>query len=177
MSYRSLANLRRLPLAAMIFGSLLLSVPAAADEGMWLFNRFPSEAVARKHRFKTTPEFLQRMQMSAARFNNGGTASFVSADGLLFTNHHVGADCIQKLSSNESDYMKNGFLANSRTEEKRCPDLEVNVLLEIQDVTGKVTDGISTDLPDAEANRLRKAKMSEIEKSCADSTGRRFATW
>lgn len=173
MSYRSLANLRRLPLAAMIFGSLLLSVPAAADEGMWLFNRFPSEAVARKHRFKTTPEFLQRMQMSAARFNNGGTASFVSADGLLFTNHHVGADCIQKLSSNESDYMKNGFLANSRTEEKRCPDLEVNVLLEIQDVTGKVTDGISTDLPDAEANRLRKAKMSEIEKSCADSTGRR----
>ncbi|MCL4793536.1 MAG: S46 family peptidase [Bryobacteraceae bacterium] len=140
---------------------------------MWLLNRFPVDEVAKRHRFKATPEFLKSLQLSAARFNNGGTASFVSANGLLLTNHHVGADCIQKVSSSEADYMKHGFLATSRTDEKRCPDLEVNVLLEIEDVTAKVTEGISGDTPDAEANRLRKAKMSEIEKSCADSTGRR----
>lgn len=163
---------RHLLVAAMIFGSLA-GVGARADEGMWLLNRFPVDEVAKRHRFKATPEFLKSLQLSAARFNNGGTASFVSANGLLFTNHHVGADCIQKVSSSEADYMKHGFLATSRTDEKRCPDLEVNVLLEIEDVTAKVTEGISGDTPDAEANRLRKAKMSEIEKSCADSTGRR----
>jgi hypothetical protein len=157
----------------MVFGSLLMNSPLHADEGMWLFNRFPSTDVARRHRFNVTPDFLQHLQKSAVRFNNGGTGSFVSSEGLLFTNHHVGADCIQKVSSSEADYMKNGFLAQSRAEEKRCPDLEVNVLLEIEDVTNKVTEAIPDTAPDAEANRLRKARMSELEKACATATGRR----
>lgn len=173
MSYRSNVTSSRALLAAMVFGSLLMNSPLHADEGMWLFNRFPSAEVAKRHRFNATPEFLNHLQKSAVRFNNGGTGSFVSAEGLLFTNHHVGADCIQKVSSNEADYMKDGFLAQSRTEEKRCPDLEVNVLLEIEDVTSKVTEAIPDTTPDAEANRLRKARMSELEKACSTSTGRR----
>lgn len=158
---------------AMIFGSLIMNTGLRADEGMWLFNRFPVEQVAKQHRFTATPAFLEQLQKAAVRFNNGGTGSFVSADGLLFTNHHVGADCIQKLSSAEADYMKNGFLANSRADEKRCPDLEVNVLLHIEDVTAKVSGAVPEGASDAEANRLRKAAMSEIEKACAAEMGRR----
>lgn len=150
-----------------------MNTAARADEGMWLFNRFPVEQVAKRHRFTATPTFIEQLQKSAVRFNNGGTGSFVSAEGLLFTNHHVGADCIQKLSSAEADYMKTGFLANSRADEKRCPDLEVNVLLEIEDVTAKVAGAAPEGAGDAEANRLRKAAMSEIEKACANGTGRR----
>jgi len=176
MSYKSFLTPGRLIAAAMVFGILLLTAPLSADEGMWLFNRFPVEEVAKRHKFRATPEFLDLMQKAAVRFNNGGTGSFVSAEGLLFTNHHVGADCIQKLSSNEADYMKNGFLANSRDDEKQCPDLEVNVLLDIEDITAKVNDGIPADADPAEANRLRKAKMSELEKACATSTGRRCDT-
>lgn len=176
MSYKSILTPGRLIAAAMVFGILLLSAPLSADEGMWLFNRFPVEEVAKRHKFRATPEFLELMQKAAVRFNNGGTGSFVSPDGLLFTNHHVGADCIQKLSSNEADYMKNGFLANSRDDEKRCPDLEVNVLLDIEDITAKVNEAVPAAADAAEANRLRKAKMSELEKACATSTGRRCDT-
>jgi hypothetical protein len=72
------------------------------------------------------------------RFNNGGSGSFISPHGLLFTNHHVGEDCIQKLSSAEHDYMANGFSSSSEGEEKACPDVELNVLLSTLDVTARV---------------------------------------
>ncbi len=80
-----------------------------ADEGVWLPNQFPAEAVQQKYGFLPSKEFLKHLQTSAVRFNNGGTGSFVSPDGLLFTNHHVGADCVQKLSSPGHDLIKDGF--------------------------------------------------------------------
>lgn len=144
-----------------------------ADEGMWLPNAFPKQAVEKKYHFQVTDAFLHHMQLSAVRFNNGGTGSFVSPDGLLFTNHHVGADCIQKISSGHEDYMKNGFLARTQAEERSCPDLEINVLLKIEDVTPKVTAGITPRTPAAEANTKKKAAMSAIEKACTESTGNR----
>ena len=69
------------------------------------------------------------------RFNNGGSGSFVSADGLTFTNHHVGRDCLQQLSTEKVDYVKTGFYAKTQAEEGKCPDLELNVLEDIEDVT------------------------------------------
>lgn len=147
--------------------SLVAAVPAGADEGMWLFNAFPKERVEKSYGFKVTDQFLDHLRSSAVRFNNGGTGSFVSGQGLLFTNHHVGSDCIAKLSTPESDLMKKGFLARTVGEEKRCPDLEVNVLTAIEDVTAKVNASVKEGTPDAEANRLRKAAMGDIEKACA----------
>src|SRR5258708_3343202 len=109
-----------------------------ADEGMWLLNQFPKTLVQTKYNFTVTDEFLRKMQLGSVRFNSGGSGSFVSDSGLMFTNHHVGADCIQKVSTAEHNYMANGFQASSQAEEKPCPDLEVNVLLSMEDITAKI---------------------------------------
>jgi peptidase S46-like protein len=156
----------------LVFG-LFLALSLAADEGIWLFDSFPKKLVQSKYDFNATPDFLQHLERSSVRFNNGGSGSFVSARGLLFTNHHVGADCIQKLSTSEHDYMAAGFWAATESDEKTCPDLEVNVLIGTSDVTKKVTEGISADTATAEANRMRKANIARIEKDCTKSTGNR----
>jgi hypothetical protein len=147
--------------------------PAVADEGMWLPNQFPKAAVLAKYGFEATGDFLGHLQRSSVRFNNGGSGSFVSPEGLLFTNHHVGSDCIQKLSTAQNDYMAKGFYAPERSAELGCPDLEVNVLLKIEDVTGRVEAGVKPELTAAEANRARDAAIGAIEKQCADATGNR----
>src|SRR6202011_5120101 len=121
---------------------LAAAVCGLADEGMWLLDRFPREQVEKKYRFQVTDDFLRHLQLASVRFNNGGSGSFVSPHGLLFTNHHVGADCIQKLSTAEHDYMAAGFHAITQAEEKACPDLEVNVLLSTEDVTSRVNAGV-----------------------------------
>ncbi len=164
---------RKYQISAFCLVFLFSSLPATADEGIWLFNAFPRQAVEKAYGFRVTGEFLNHLQQSAVRFNNGGTGSFVSASGLLFTNHHVGADCIQKLSTAQNDYMRDGFLAASQPDERRCPDLEVNVLRRIEDVTAKVEAAATPQTPPAEANRLRKAAMNSIEKACSASTGLR----
>ena len=149
------------------------ALPGFADEGMWLLNRFPKEELKKKYGITLTDQFLQNLQMSSVRFNSGGSGSFVSADGMLFTNHHVGAECIYKVSTKENDYMKNGFTAASRAEEKACPDLEVNVLVRIETVTAKVNDGITTATAPAEANKIRQANISKLESACNKATGNR----
>src|SRR5438045_2734807 len=100
-------QLRSIPFLVASLGSLLL-----ADEGMWLLNQFPKTLVQQKYKFAVTDEFLRKMQLGSVRFNSGGSGSFVSEDGLMFTNHHVGADCIQKVSTAEHNYMANGFQAS-----------------------------------------------------------------
>ncbi len=144
-----------------------------ADEGMWLVNQFPKEAVQKRYGVKVTDPFLDHIRLSSVRFNNGGSGSFVSAQGLLFTNHHVGRDCIQKVSTAEHDYIANGFNAASPADEKKCPDLEVNVLLKIEEVTAKVKEGEKPGADSAEVNQARKAAMARIEKECTTSTGNR----
>ena len=107
------------------------------------------------------------------RFNNGGSGSFVSADGLTFTNHHVGAACVQQLSSEGHDYIKTGFYAKTQAEEAKCPNLELNELVGIEDVTDKVNAGIKTGMSAAETGQAQRGAMSQIEKECSTSTGLR----
>lgn len=140
---------------------------------MWLFNQPPREAIKKKYGFDLTDKFLEHMRRASVRFNNGGSGSFISSEGLLFTNHHVGADCIAKLSSAQHDYMNSGFYAAAPNEERSCPDLEVNVLLKIDDVTAKVNQGVKTGAASAAANEARKANMSRIEAACNKETGNR----
>jgi len=147
--------------------------PGRADEGMWLLNRFPKEELKKKYGITLSDSFLEHLQKSSVRFNSGGSGSFVSPDGLLFTNHHVGAECIYKVSTKENDYMKNGFQARKRSEEKACPDLEVNILLRIETVTDKVNAGVAASTPAAEANRIRQANIAKLESECNKSTGNR----
>ena len=155
----------------LLFLSLVFSL--AADEGLWLFNQVPKAEIKKRYGFDVSDDFIKNLRLGSVRFNNGGSGSFISAQGLLFTNHHVGIDCIQKVSSATADYVKNGFYAPERAEEKKCPDLEVNVLLNIEDVTEKVTAGITASTPAAEANQKRKQVQSSLEKECADKTGNR----
>ena len=151
----------------------VFSILAGADEGMWLFDHFPRAQVEKAYRFTVTDDFLRHLERASVRFNNGGSGSFVSPNGLLFTNHHVGQDCIQKLSSAEHDYMANGFSAATEAEEKTCPDLEVDALLRTSDVTAQVNQAIRPETSAAEANRMRRASVARIEKDCSSSTGHR----
>jgi hypothetical protein len=152
----------------------LLGLPfAIADDGIWLLNRFPKDRVAKKYGFSVSDDFLKRVQSASVRLNSGGSGSFVSPQGLIFTNHHVASDCIQKLSTPQNDYMNHGFHARTEAEEKACPDLEVNVLLEITDVTERVNSSITSDTPVAKANQMRKAAMTAIEKECSEKSGNR----
>ncbi len=159
----------------LIFSLVLaLATPLAfADEGMWLYNAFPKDRVQKQYGFVATQEWLDHLRLSSVRFNNGGSGSFVSADGLAFTNHHVGADCIGKLGSSGTDYMKTGFYAKTQADEAKCPDLELNVLVGIDDVTAKVKAAAPATMSAADAGQAQRSAMSAIEKDCATSTGLR----
>src|SRR5437588_6462194 len=115
-------------------GAVLLSwalgpvVPVYGDEGMWLLNQPPRELLQKKYGFALTDAWLERVQKASVRFNSGGSGSFVSPDGLVLTNHHIGADSLQKLSPKDQDYYRDGYYARGRDQELKCPDLELNVL-------------------------------------------------
>src|SRR5437870_2845443 len=127
----------------LTLGVVLAAPPRArADEGMWLFTNPPREILKKKYNFEPTEKWLEHVQKASVRFNSGGSGSFVSADGLVMTNHHVGADCLQKLGDNEHNYLRDGLDAKTRDEEKRCVDLELNVLMSIEDVTARVNAAV-----------------------------------
>src|SRR5271169_298963 len=163
----------------LLFGLILILILAfapplaLADEGMWLYNAFPKDRVQKEYGFLPTKEWLDHLRLSSVRFNNGGSGSFVSADGLAFTNHHVGADCIEKLSTAGVDYLKTGFYAKTQAEEGKCPDLELNVLVSIDDVTAKVKAAAPATMSTAAAGQAQRSAMSAIEKDCTTSTGMR----
>lgn len=152
---------------------LLTIAPLPADEGMWLLNQPPKARIQKKYGFNLTQAFMDRLRLGSVRMNNGGSASFVSPNGLIFTNHHVASECIQQLSSAGHDYMNNGFLAESLAAEKACPSLEINILLEIADVTPRVRSEVPESTPAAEANQKRKAVLTAIEKECTEKSGNR----
>src|SRR5579863_2633314 len=98
---------------------LLLPALVSADEGMWLFTNPPRQVLEDKYQFDPSAAWLDHLQKSAVRFDNGGSGSFVSADGLVMTNHHVASDCIQKISTQDHDYIKTGFYAKTQAEEPK----------------------------------------------------------
>ena len=122
---------------AALLAGLLVAAPALADEGMWTFDNPPLAQLKAKHGFEPTKEWLDKVRLASVRFMDGGSGSFVSPDGLMITNHHVGLGCIQNVSSAEHDFVKNGFYAATREKETACPGYEVNVLVSMEDVTGR----------------------------------------
>lgn len=153
---------------AFVFSNL-----AAADEGMWLYNEPPTAKIKAKYGFELTQAWLDHVRLSSVRFNNGGSGSFVSPDGLTFTNHHVGAGCVQQLSTEGHDYIKTGFYAKTQAEEAKCPNLELNQLVGIEDVTEKINAGVKTGMSARELGQAQRAAMSQVEKDCSTSTGLR----
>src|SRR5688500_11698491 len=145
----------RLALAVLVLGGTAMT--ARSDEGMWLVNDPPKKHLKDKYGFDLTDAWLKNAQLASVRLNSGGSGGFVSPEGLLVTNHHVAADSVQKLSKPGYDLYNDGFHAATRDKELKCPDLEVNVLQEIVDVTGEVNAAVKPDMTPADAFAARRA--------------------
>ena len=160
--------------AAIAAEALTLSMDQVySDEGMWLYDDPPLEKLKAKYNYSPSAEWLEHLQKASVRFNNGGSGSFVSADGLVISNHHVGAGALEKLSTEENNIFANGFYAPTPAEELRCHDLELNVLMSIEDVTDQVNAVIRPGMSSEEAVKARREVMAKIEAESLEKTGLR----
>jgi Peptidase S46 len=158
-------------LFALLIAVALVTTPAVqGDEGMWLFNNPPRKYLQEKYKFDPTDKWLEHVQKSSVRFNSGGSGSFVSADGLVMTNHHVGADALQKMGDATHNYYRDGFYARTRAEERKCEAIELNVLQSIADVTERVNAAVKPDMAPEKAFVARRGVMADIEKESLDKT-------
>ena len=152
---------------------MIVAAPAHSDEGMWVFNHLPLGTLKARYGFEPPPGWADHLRSAAVRFNSGGSGSFVSSDGLVMTNHHVGAETLSKLGTKNKDYYRDGFYARTYEEEAKAPDLELNVLVGIEDVTQRVSAKLTPELDDASVEQARRRAMAEIEKESTDKTGLR----
>ena len=156
------ANLRiaLLMVGVVCVTTLSLLPTSRADEGMWTFDNPPLKQWKEKYNFEPTSAWLEHIRLATVRLSEasggGATGSFVSADGLIFTNQHVGAGQVAKLSSASANYTRDGFYARTRAEELKCPDMEVNVLVSYDNVTARV-QGAAKSAVEKDAAAQRKA--------------------
>jgi Peptidase S46 len=161
--------------AVLLPAALLLATASIvhAEEGMWTFDNPPLKLLKAKYNFTPTQAWLDHLRLSSVRLNDGGSGSFVSPNGLLLTNHHVARGQLQKNSTAEHDYLLNGFYATTPDQEMKSPDLEVNVLVGMEDVTARVQGAAKGIADDAKALKARDAEIAAIEKASKDKTGLR----
>ncbi len=159
----------RRSISALILAVALI-LPVAADEGMWLFNKPPKDILQKQYGFTVTPEFMDYLRLASISFG-GASGSFISPEGLVLTNHHVGQGAIQNLSTKERDLMKTGFYARTRGEELKVPGMELRVLHEITDVTDQVLGAEKPGMSAAEAAEARQKVVAALEKATADAGG------
>ena len=168
-------RLRRLLSALLLalFTFQTIHITALADEGMWPFNNVPRAEIKKKYGFEVTDEWLNKVRLASVRFNNGGSGSFVSPNGLVLTNYHIVEDIVGEVSTPEKDYAKEGFVARTRADEIKAPSLELNVLQSIEDVTSRVNGAVKAGMSDAEVFAARRAETSAIETESTKATGLR----
>ena len=141
---------------------------ARADEGMWTFDAFPAARMKAAYGWAPDQAWLDKVRASAVRLTGGCSASFVSAEGLILTNHHCIADCLANLSDSKMDYLANGFRSNARSDEKLCPGQQAEVVTGIKDVTADVKQAVGTATGSA-AVQARRTVIAQIEKAgCTD---------
>ncbi|MBM3295182.1 MAG: S46 family peptidase [Candidatus Aminicenantes bacterium] len=152
--------------------ALVLVLPLFGDEGLWLFNAPPVQALKTKYKFDLTDEWLRHVQLASVHFG-GASGSFVSPNGLVMTNHHVGQGAIQNLSTKDRNLMETGFYARTRAEELKAPGLELRVLQNIEDVTARVLEAETPGLAPAQAAEARNKAIAAVEKEASEKTGLR----
>lgn len=159
--------------ALFVGGAFLAGVSLLADEGMWTFDNPPLKLLQQKYNFTPSQEWLDHVRLSCVRLNDGGSGSFVSPHGLLLTNHHVARGQLQKNSTRELDYIQKGFFAATADLEMKSPDLEVNVLVSMENVTGRVTAALKKATSPEEEFAARRAAIADIEREGQAKTGLR----
>lgn len=156
----------------ILFLFIFSSAPdARPEEGMWTFDNPPLKLWKEKYGFIPPAGWLDHIRQASVRFNDGGSGSFVSPNGLVLTNHHVALGQLQKMSTDKKDYVKDGFLAKTRAQEIKCPDLELNVLVSTENVTERVLAAVKKAADDKKALETRRAEIAKIEKESLDATG------
>ena len=145
---------------------ILASTAALADEGMWLPNDFPADKVQAAYGFKPDAAWLDHARLSAIRLANGCSASLVSANGLVVTNHHCVRECLTQISRKDDDTAAKGFLAATSADEKRCTETEADRLIDITTVTDRINKATAAKTG-AEFAAALKAEKAAITKECA----------
>ena len=164
--------MQRVPKVVIGLSMLFVTVALgriSADEGMWIYNQLPTKSLKERYGFEPPAGWADHLMRSSVRFNSGGSGSFVSSTGLVLTNHHVAADTLAKISTAEHNYYRDGFLAKTTADEVPAPDLELNQLVEIVDVTDRVNQAVAAEAAD-KAQATRQAVIARIEKESTDQT-------
>jgi len=157
-----------------ILGLLLIQpLICLADDGMWTFDNPPLKQWKEHYKFEPSEAWLEHLRLASVRLNDGGSGSFVSPNGLMVTNQHVASGQLQKVSSKEKDYTKEGFYARTSDEELKCPDLECNVLVSYENVTARVQQAVKPGTSDAAAAEQRKSVIAAMEKDESTKSGLR----
>jgi len=155
-----------LALSALLAGGSALR----ADEGMWTFDNLPVAKLKATYGFAPDQAWLDHVRLASLRFP-GGSGSFISPDGLVLTNHHVGRSSVQMVSDADHDYIKDGFIAATREEEKKIPGLELYTLMSMENVTERVNKAVPAGANDKAALKARRDELGRIQKEVQDRTG------
>ena len=150
--------------------AVAVCLSAVAEEGMWTFDNPPTRLLKDKYNFTPSQGWLDHIRLSSVRLNDGGSGSFVSPLGLLLTNHHVARGQLQKNSTAEHNYIDNGFYAAIPAQEMKSPDLEINVLMSVEDVTGRVQSALKSATGPEQEFAARRAVIAAIEKESEQKT-------
>jgi hypothetical protein len=147
-----------------------------ADEGMWTFDNPPIKKIKEKYNFTPDDKWLEHLRLSTVKFG-GASGAFVSQDGLVLTNHHVGLRYIEKISEpGEKDYAKKGFVAKAQADEIKIPDLKLYTLMKSINVTEKVNAVVKPGMDDKQATEARLAKLTKLRDDLDQRDGLR-ADW
>jgi len=157
-------------LALSILALSLAASSLRAEEGMWTFDNLPTKQIQAKYGWAPDQAWLDHVRLSSLRFP-GGSGSFVSKDGLVLTNHHVGRGWIQRVSSKEADLVKHGFAATRRDQEIKVPGLELMTLMAMEDITARLAKAVRPDAPEQEASKARSAEIEKIKKEMQQKSG------
>ncbi|MHB8476469.1 MAG: S46 family peptidase [Steroidobacteraceae bacterium] len=160
--------MRSLFCTTMLLMAAGMAAPALADEGMWTYDNFPTAKMRAAYGWAPDAAWLEHARLGSIRLTLGCSASLVSADGLVMTNHHCARQCVSDLADAQHDYIANGFYAASRTDEKKCPAMEANQLVDISDVTQQV-EAATAGKSERAFHEAERAIKARIESGCGSA--------
>jgi hypothetical protein len=156
---------KKLPAALAALATALVLPAAHAEEGMWTLDNLPLAHLKETYGFAPDGAWIARVMHASVRIEGGCSGSFISAEGLVLTNHHCVEDCVGQLSTSAHDLIRDGFLARTRGEERRCPDFALDRLDRITDVTARISQAAQGRSGAAYAD-AKRAEIAHAEAEC-----------